>query len=237
MIIKREKRLRGKRKTLKERNKIKKIKLEKDTKRINNKRNKELIEKNILNIKHEKEKQKHIIHKIKKLENIVKKRDRKKKNKIPNSVLINLINKDSINLYDNSYNNLTIYGKAVYIIYFVLKEKMKIFNSLKDIKIRRRMYNKSTTINYINVPIIEKEYIISALKKLNINYYIISQRLGYLVLEKEVFKDNKFKKVYKLSKKDFKKEKSLNEIKNKIKYMKIELIKELINCIKYYDKK
>lgn len=237
MNIKKEKQLRGKRKTLRERNKIKKIKLEKENTRITNIKNKELLEKNILNKKNEKEKQKYIIHKIKKIENIVKKRNRKKKNKIPNPVLINLINKDSINIYDNSYKTLTIYGKAVYIIYFILKEKRNTFSSLKNLKIKTKIYNKSTTLNYINIPIIEKNYIINILKKLNINYYIISKRLGYFVLEKELFEDNKFRKIYKLAKKETKKEKTIKEINNKIKYMKIDLIKELIQIIKKYDKK
>lgn len=227
---------RGARKTKIERQKIKSKKLAKENYLQKKAEEKKLKESIILKARDEKEKQKYVMHDIKVLENITKKRERKKKNKIPNTVLINHINKDSINIYDDSYNSLTIYGKAAYIIYYILREKREKYKSVKKIKLRRKVYNKAVTTNYIILPMIEKNYILENLRKLNINYYIISKRLGHRVLEKEIFENNQFKKIYKLAKRETKKEKTLENILKEIKYMDIELINELIKIIKIYDK-
>lgn len=227
---------RGKRKTKIEIQKIKCKKLAKEKHIQNKAQDKKLKESLILKARDEKEKQKYVMHDIKVIENITQKRERKKKNKIPNIVLINHINKDSINIYDDSCNTLRIYGKAAYIIYYILKEKRDKYKSVKKIKLRRKIYNKAVTTNYIMIPMIEKNYILENLRKLNINYYIISKRLGHRVLEKEIFENNQFKKIYKLAKRETKKEKTLENILKEIKYMDIELINELIQLIKTYDK-
>lgn len=227
---------RGKRKSKNERQNIKRKKLAKENYLQKKAEDKKLKESLILKVRDEKEKQKYVMHDIRILENITQKRERKRKNKIPNTVLINHINKDSINIYDDSYNSLTIYGRGAYIIYYILREKRVKYKSVKKIKLRRKVYNKAVTTNYIILPMIEKNYILEILRKQNINYYLISKRLGYRVLEKEIFESNQFRKTYKLAKRETKKEKTLENILKEIKHMDIELINELIQIIKTYDK-
>lgn len=218
-----------------ERKKIKNKKLKQ--KNIRNKKAEEKLkkEKSKLAKKELKEKQIYKIPYIKIIENIERQRQKKKKNKLPNEILINNINKNSINIYDE-FNNIKIYGKAAYIIEFFLKDKKSKYKDVKKIKTFKKKFNKNNFLNYIILPMLEKNYIIQKIKENEINYFVISKRLNYEVLEKAKFKDNKFKKTYKEAKKYKKREAKMKNLKYKLENLHKNSLNEIYKTIQKYLK-
>lgn len=189
-----------------------------------------------IKIRKNKEKGKNYSKNIKTEIDLIKLRERKKKNKIPNQVILNKEHKDTIILNDTSKGYLEVYGKGTYIIYYIFNEKRKKYKKINKIKIEKIKYNKGHILNKINIPKKKLKYIKNKLEEFQINYLIISKRLNYMKLDEKKYADSKFKKIYKIAKKEIRLKEKILKIKENLKNMDKKVLNKIINEIKKIEK-
>ena len=125
---------------------------------------------------------------------------------------------DSIIIIDN-YDSYYIYGRDVYIVYYLLNLSIKGSGEFKFIK---------NNIDYLN-------YLIAKLKEYQINYVVLVKRWGYNVDVEEIFNSNNYNKFYIKGKLVYKRIKDVMQIRNMLRVNildnkdKIEKIKRLID--------
>ena len=125
---------------------------------------------------------------------------------------------DAIIIIDN-YDSYYIYGRDVYIVYYLLKLSIKGTGKFKFIK---------NNIDYLN-------YLIAKLKEYQINYVVLVKRWGYNVDVEGIFNCNNYNKFYIKGKLVYKRSKDVMQIRNMLRVNildnkdKIEKIKRLID--------
>lgn len=156
----------------------------------------------------------------------------KKKNKKMIPIFLNLIHKESVNILEK-VDKLYIYGKSAYIVYYLLRNKIKKYNNLKNLKIEKIDINKYKQ-NLIRINKKETNFIKANLEKLNINYLHVVSFLNFMIEDKKEYENNKYNEIYRKAKKykniENKKDKLLEEIEK----LNIEDIKKIE---KYINKK
>lgn len=135
--------------------------------------------------------------------------------------VVNLVRRlydDTIIIIDN-YDSYYIYGRDVYVVYYLLNLNIKGNGNFKFIK---------NNIDYIN-------YLIDILNKNQVSYVVLVKRWGYNVDVEKCFKDNYYNKFCVKGKFVYKRSKENMKIRNKLKINildnkeKIEKIKRLID--------
>lgn len=156
----------------------------------------------------------------------------KKKNKKMIPIFLNLIHKESVNILEK-VDKLYIYGKSAYVVYYLLRNKIKKYNNFKNLKIERIDTNKYKQ-NLIRINKKEINFIKANLEKLNINYLHVVSFLNFMIEDKKEYENNKYNEIYRKAKKykniENKKDKLLEEIEK----LNIEDIKKIE---KYINKK
>lgn len=190
---------------------------------------KKLKEKNKRNINR---KQKHIVKNIKENEDKLRKHNKKKSKRMIN-IFINLIYPYSINLIELKSEKIEIYGEGSYIIYYILRNKIKKYKSLCNVKIIQ-VNNNGYLQNKIVIPKKELKNIKSILEKANINYTHIISFMNYYKEDEKEFEENKYLKYLKISKKHVNIKRKIEKIKETIEDLTED---ELIKLNKYISDK
>lgn len=124
------------------------------------------------------------------------------KQKMDINTFIEHLYRDTVIIYYGY--DIEIYGKSSYIAYnhfFVNKYKFKEYKKINFERKKQKLTEKNIKqINKIKFPRTLLIYVISYLKKQNIDYVIILKRLNFEVLEYIKFNNNKFGTTYKKTK-------------------------------------
>ncbi len=146
---------------------------------------------------------------IKKDHKLLKEREKIKDLKMIN-LFVNRLNKKCINIIKKK-ESVYIYGQSAYIALYFLKTIKK----HKRAKILRKKRKTHTEI-YIIIPKMYMRDFLEYLKTENVNYYIYLSHLGYLIEDKNIYEQNNYGKVLKISKKYAKKENKIDNIIQKL---------------------
>lgn len=156
-----------------------------------------------------KEKKTYKIINIKKDHKLLKEREKIKDLKMIN-IFINRLNKKCINIIKKK-ETIYIYGQSAYIALYFLKT----IKTYKRAKILRKKRKTHTEI-YIIIPKMCMRDFLEYLKIENVSYYIYLSHLGYLIEDKNIYENNNYGKVLKISKKYAKKENKIYNIIQKL---------------------